>query len=76
MPTVLRVGGFTFRIWPGDHMPAHVHVFKAGGEIVVELEPIRVREIWGLSSRDAVKAVRIAEDHQEMLLAAWRTLHG
>jgi len=30
MPTVLKKDGF--RIYPNDHLPAHVHVFKAGRE--------------------------------------------
>lgn len=32
MPTVLRKNGFEFFFWSNDHSPAHIHVFKAGGE--------------------------------------------
>ena len=37
MPTVLRVGGLRFVIWPNDHDPAHVHVFSAEAEAKIEL---------------------------------------
>jgi hypothetical protein len=26
----IRRGGFTFITWKGDHVPAHVHVYKEG----------------------------------------------
>jgi len=37
MPTVLRIGGLRFVIWPNDHDPAHVHVFSAEAEAKIEL---------------------------------------
>ena len=37
MPTVLRIGGLRFVIWPNDHGPAHVHVFSAEAEAKIEL---------------------------------------
>ncbi len=35
MPTVHLQGGFRFVIYPNDHRPPHVHVFKAGTEVVL-----------------------------------------
>jgi hypothetical protein len=40
MPTVLRKNGFEFFFWSNDHSPAHIHVFKAGGEAKFNLEPL------------------------------------
>jgi Domain of unknown function (DUF4160) len=37
MPTILRIGGLRFVIWPNDHDPAHVHVFSAKAEAKIEL---------------------------------------
>lgn len=37
MPTVLRIGGLRFVIWPNDHDPAHVHVFSAEAQAKIEL---------------------------------------
>ena len=68
MPTVLRVDGFQVRIFPNDHPPAHVHVFKTGAAIVIELgtasRPPRIREISGMARPDAVKAVTLVEEQQ------------
>jgi len=32
VPTILDSNGFRFIIWPADHEPPHVHVFKGKGE--------------------------------------------
>jgi Domain of unknown function (DUF4160) len=37
MPTGLRQDGFDVMIYTDDHPPAHVHVFKAGEEIIIDL---------------------------------------
>ena len=36
MPTVLRVGGFSFRFYSDDHEPAHVHCKNGDGIVIVE----------------------------------------
>jgi serine phosphatase RsbU (regulator of sigma subunit) len=39
MPTIIRERGFEVMIYPNDHRPPHVHVWKAGKEArVVRLE--------------------------------------
>jgi len=37
MPTVLRIDGLRFVIWPNDHPPPHVHVFSAEAEAKIDL---------------------------------------
>jgi hypothetical protein len=37
MPTVLRISGLRFVIWPNDHGEPHVHVFSAEAEAKIEL---------------------------------------
>ena len=37
MPTVLRERGFDIMIYLNDHPPPHVHVFRAEGEVVINL---------------------------------------
>lgn len=69
--------GFTFRIWPNDHAPAHVHAWKAGAVAVIELEPVAVREVKGaMKSADVVRTVRIVEANLGKLKKAWRHIHG
>jgi len=63
-----------------DHEPAHVHVIKAGQEVVINLgskeaRP-RVRENRGMRTQDKRKALILAGDYQESLLSKWRDIHG
>ena len=62
MPTVLTKNGFKVRIYLNDHLPAHVHVFKAGGEAKINLRgengyPEFISVSLGMSDRDAIKAM-------------------
>lgn len=79
MPTVLRIDGFRFVILlpPREHGPAHVHVHRAGGTVVVELPTMALRDIRGdISDADVRKAVRLVEENEPTLLAEWRKIHG
>lgn len=78
MPTVLTLAGFVFRIYfpPREHGPAHVHAFRAGAEVIVDLAPVAVRENYGMRSGQIVKAVRIIEDNLALLQEEWRKIHG
>lgn len=78
MPTILRLEGFRFMIFQGDadHPPAHVHAFKAGSEIVLNLMPLAARSSKGMSGADARRARDIIEEHHELFLNAWSRLHA
>jgi hypothetical protein len=78
MPTVLRADGFEFVIYhpPREHGPAHVHVFKAGGQAVIRLSPIAVTRVYRMRDAGVIAAVRLAQAHRSMLLDAWREVHG
>lgn len=78
MPTVLRVDGFRLVILlpPREHGPAHVHVYKAGGVVAIELVTLTVRDVRDLSNRDVRAAVAVVAAHQEFLSGEWRRYHG
>lgn len=80
MPTVLRVKGFIVKIFlpTREHGPAHVHVFKQSGEIIIWLraDGVEVRESIGMSRADERTARAIVEEHAEMLRRKWRDYHG
>lgn len=77
MPTVLRVGGLHFVVYPNDHPPAHVHVLGAGWVVVVNLHGPAVREVVGpCTPRDARRVLDLAAEHHAALLEAWRRFHG
>jgi hypothetical protein len=80
MPTVLREGGFYFRIYTDDHPPAHVHVVRAGEEAVINLgsDIMRpwVRDNFGMNRKNLRGAFLIANERQTFFLQEWRRLHG
>jgi hypothetical protein len=80
MPTVLRLNGMRFVIYPNDHRPAHVHVIGTLGEAVFVLNcpdgPPDLRESYGFSQQAAARirsevAARLAD-----LCPKWSEIHG
>jgi hypothetical protein len=80
MPTIHREAGFEVMIYLNDHRPAHIHIFKAEGEVVIflgdEQTPPQVRENIGMSRRDERTALILVGEHQTAFLAEWRRIHG
>ncbi len=79
MPNILRKDGFRVVIYLDDHLPAHVHVFKADEEVKINLgsdgEMPEIIELRG-KYRTAIKALEIVIQHQNELLQAWENIHG
>ena len=80
MGSVLRKDGYNVVIRTDDHLPPHVHVLKAGGEVKIALgDDTTVPEViesWGLDSGDVKVAYRLVESNQATLLNHWRRIHG
>lgn len=76
MPTVLRKDGFAVMIYTQDHIPAHVHIWRAGGEIIINIASFEIIKVEDMSRRDSAKAVEIVEANHEYLLARWQEIHG
>ena len=77
MPTLIRREGFEIRIYTLDHPPPHVHVFKAGAVMKIDLSTGMVTEVVGkISDRDVRRAERLVADNIEDLREAWERLHG
>jgi hypothetical protein len=80
MPTVLRIAGLRFVIWPNDHAPAHVHVFSADAEAKIGLGkpdgyPTLI-ENRRMARTELMTALRGVFEHRSMLLQKWNELHG
>jgi hypothetical protein len=82
MPTVYREDGFRIVIYPNDHLPRHVHVFKNDGEIIIQLElgnemdPSFIDQIYGeVSRKEVAKALSLVQANQDELLEAWCNIH-
>jgi hypothetical protein len=70
MPVVLRVGGFAFRIIPGDHDPPHVHVRYSGRACKVFLESLAVTHS-SMNAKEEAATIRLVDANHPALYAAW-----
>jgi hypothetical protein len=76
MPTILYINGFRFIIWPADHEPPHIHVFKGDGEAKVSIDKPRLALVIGLSKQEARFILNTVIEHQKTLLKEWEKIHG
>ena len=76
MPTIIKQDGFRVVIWPNDHLPPHVHVFKHEAEVKIALlEPIVFNVEGQISNKNLVKALNLVIEHQIELLKRWKEIH-
>ena len=78
-----RKNGFRFVIYPNDHTPAHIHVFRERAEVVIFLgslaerkEKPSIRENKRMQTRDIMRALRICYENQKEYIAEWEKIHG
>lgn len=80
MPTIFRMDGFDVLIYVDDHRPAHVHVFNADGEVVVNLhesvDTMEIREVVKMRRKDVRRAWDMVADNHAAFLDRWRQIHG
>lgn len=78
MSTVLRYRGVRVMIHlpTREHGPAHGHVWKAGRQVVIRLDPVTVRRIERMPAGDVAAAVHLVEANLDYLLEEWRRRHG
>ena len=73
-PTVLLVRGYRFFFFSREELRAHVHVQHVEGEAKFWLEPeLAVAHNYGLSGARLSTALRLVQEHQDEILAAWNT---
>lgn len=75
MPTIWSERGFIFMIHTNDHEPAHVHAYKAGGVIVINILDLSLRKVIHLKKADAKLAKQIVAANEHLFLQKWREIH-
>ena len=76
MPTIIKQDGFRVVIWPNDHLPPHVHVFKSDAEVKITLIESNVFNVEGkISNKDLVKALNLVIERKVELLERWKEIH-
>ncbi len=78
MPMILRSNGFLFVIYPNDHEPPHVHIFRAGAELIIDLaikgdEPV-IRDVYRMKNREIAIAMAIVRANNDLFLKCWRKI--
>ena len=73
---MLRHEGYEVRLNSDDHEPPHVHVWKAGGQVKIWLDPLALGERQGMSVREASRARELVWRHRSQLVARWEEIHG
>ncbi|HEX8245540.1 MAG TPA: DUF4160 domain-containing protein [Longimicrobium sp.] len=76
MVRVLEDGGFIVHIWPNDHEPAHVHVYRAEGLAIIEVKSLRVRAAYDMKPKDVRRAIDLVSANQILLFRRWKEIHG
>ena len=76
----IKHNGFKLIIRSNDHNPPHVHVVKAGGELVFVLgndgeEPFPDRELAPMKKTDARNALKTVKEKKMELIQKWRAVH-
>jgi hypothetical protein len=62
---------------PLEHGPPHVHAKGPGWVVVINLEPMEIRETRGdISLWRARRVLQEVEEHRDQLLADWKSVHG
>lgn len=76
-PTIFRVGGYRFYFFSREEPRTHVHVHHETGEAKIWLDPnIAVAQNHGLSPGRLAAALRLAQEHEDEIRAAWETHFG
>lgn len=74
-PTVVRKDGYAVVIFPNDHPPAHVHVSSSENTARVQLEPVKLMDSYGYTTREQRAIMKLVEDNLEACLAKWDEIH-
>jgi hypothetical protein len=76
-PTIFRIGSLRFYFFSREERRLHVHVQGPRGEAKFWLEPrIELAEKYGLGARMISRALRLIQEHEDEIRAAWKAHFG
>jgi hypothetical protein len=72
MPTVLRVGPYSFVFFSSDRgEPVHIHVKHDRRVAKFWLNPVELAKNFGIASHEVSEIERLVREHQVFLIEAW-----
>lgn len=75
MPELFRFFGIRFFFFSNDHLPIHVHIKNADGELRFEVNPLRLIENKGIKNKDIHLAESIIE-YADLIVEKWNEYFG
>ena len=76
-PTIFRARGYRFYFFSREESRMHVHVHHETGKAKIWLEPeIAIAQSYGLSPVRLAAALRLVQEHENEIRAAWQTHFG
>ena len=76
-PTIFRARGYRFYFFSREESRMHVHVHHETGEAKIWLEPeIAIAQNYGLSPARLAATLRLVQEHENEICAAWQTHFG
>lgn len=67
--------GYDVRMYPDDHDPPHVHVWKGGREVKIDLETMEVISMsHRFYNREIGQMVNLLREHEPILMNVWERL--
>ncbi len=78
MPEIFRELGFRFYFYSDEHLPIHVHVRNADGEIKLNIvhEKITIIRNYGMKLKDVKIAKELAKTRREEIIMEWIKFFG
>ncbi len=71
MPRIHQEKGFRFFFYTDEHEPKHIHAFKSGGKVKIELETLAIVHQKGLKDSEAKQALTITRHNQKQFIQDW-----
>jgi hypothetical protein len=77
MPTVLRVGPYSFVFFSSDQRePPHIHVKRDSAIVKYWLEPVSLAKNRGFAEHELNEIESLVIQHRPLLLEGWHAFFG
>ncbi|MEL6490085.1 MAG: DUF4160 domain-containing protein [Cyanobacteria bacterium J06634_6] len=77
MPTVFNEDGYRGMVFPNDHQPVHVHVYKNEASVKIDVKTLKVIGVEGRrpKPKEIKKAIKLTAKHKGKIEKKWQELH-
>ncbi len=76
MGEIFRFKNLKFKIWPNDHKPSHVHVYRPEAHAKINLETLEVIQSTGFTENDLKIILQQIFIRRFKIQEKWNEIHG